>query len=91
MNQTILTSVTSKYEQTLYYLYFYFYFKIIILLVNSILKKYKTSSIIITHDIKCALKTANRILMLKDGEVYMEGTIASFEKSTDPFIQSFFN
>jgi phospholipid/cholesterol/gamma-HCH transport system ATP-binding protein len=60
-------------------------------LINEVQKKYKTSSIIITHDIKCALKTANRIMMLKDGEVYMEGSIASFEKSTDPFIQSFFN
>jgi phospholipid/cholesterol/gamma-HCH transport system ATP-binding protein len=60
-------------------------------LINEVQKKYKTSSIIITHDIKCALTTANRILMLKDGEVYMEGSIASFEKSTDPFIKSFFN
>jgi phospholipid/cholesterol/gamma-HCH transport system ATP-binding protein len=59
-------------------------------LINDVQKKYKTSSLIITHDIKCARNTANRIIMLKDGEVYMEGKPKDFESSTDPFIQSFF-
>ena len=59
-------------------------------LINKVQKKYKTSSIIITHDIECARSTANRIIMLKDGEVYTEGTIDDFEKSTDPLIKSFF-
>ncbi|MCF8371557.1 MAG: ATP-binding cassette domain-containing protein [Bacteroidales bacterium] len=60
------------------------------LLINEVQKIYKTSSIIITHDIECARATADRILMLKDGEVYTEGTIADFEKSNDPLIKSFF-
>ena len=59
-------------------------------LINDVQKKYKTSSIIITHDIKCALKTANRIIMLKDGEVYKEGGVRDFKDSRDPLIQSFF-
>ena len=59
-------------------------------LINEIQKTYKTSSIIITHDIKCALKTANRMIMLKDGDVYMEGQPDQFEKSIDPQIKSFF-
>lgn len=59
-------------------------------LINVVQKKYKTSSIIITHDIECARATANRIIMLKDGEVYTEGTIETFEKSSDPLIRSFF-
>ncbi|MCK9220904.1 MAG: ATP-binding cassette domain-containing protein [Bacteroidales bacterium] len=59
-------------------------------LINKVQEKYKTSSIIITHDIRCAHNTANRIIMLKDGEVYMEGKVADFENATDPFIQSFF-
>jgi phospholipid/cholesterol/gamma-HCH transport system ATP-binding protein len=59
-------------------------------LINDVQKKYKTSSIIITHDIECARATANRIIMLTDGEVYTEGTIDEFEKSTDPLIKSFF-
>jgi phospholipid/cholesterol/gamma-HCH transport system ATP-binding protein len=59
-------------------------------LINEVQKKYKTSSIIITHDIKCACRTANRIIMLKEGEVYLEGKLVDFENSTDPLIQSFF-
>ncbi|MBW6491266.1 MAG: ATP-binding cassette domain-containing protein [Lentimicrobium sp.] len=59
-------------------------------LINDVQEKYKTSSIIITHDIKCALKTANRIIMLDSGSVYKEGTVEDFEKSDDPAIQAFF-
>jgi len=60
------------------------------LLINSIQKKYKTSSIIITHDIECARRTANRVIMLQDGEVYSEGKLAEFEHSDDRILQSFF-
>jgi len=60
------------------------------LLIDRIQKKYKTSSIIITHDIECARMTANRVIMLQDGEVYKEGKLAEFEKSDDMLIKSFF-
>ncbi len=60
------------------------------LLINDVQKKYKTSSIIITHDIECARKTANRVIMLYNGEVYKEGKLEEFEKSTDVIIKSFF-
>lgn len=59
-------------------------------LINEVQKKYKTSSIIITHDIKCALKTADRIVMLNEGTVYLEGNVKDFETSKDPLIKSFF-
>jgi phospholipid/cholesterol/gamma-HCH transport system ATP-binding protein len=59
-------------------------------LINEVQKKYKTSSLIITHDIECARATANRIIMLKDGEVYAEGTIEEFDHSKDSLIRSFF-
>jgi phospholipid/cholesterol/gamma-HCH transport system ATP-binding protein len=59
-------------------------------LIIEVQKKYKTSSIIITHDIKCAQHTANRIIMLSEGEVYLEGKPADFENSKDPLIRSFF-
>jgi len=39
-------------------------------LINAVQKKYKTSSLIITHDIECARATANRVIMLLDGGVY---------------------
>jgi phospholipid/cholesterol/gamma-HCH transport system ATP-binding protein len=59
-------------------------------LINDIQKRYKTSSLIITHDIRCAHATANRIIMLKEGEVYKEGKPEEFDKSEDPEIRSFF-
>src|SRR4029079_26750 len=59
-------------------------------LINKVQQKYKTSSIIITHDIECARNTANRVIMLKDGEVYSEGKLEAFETSTDAMIKSFF-
>ena len=59
-------------------------------LINDIQHKYKTSSIIITHDIKCVRSTANRIIMIHEGEVYEEGELEKFEKSHDALISSFF-
>ena len=59
-------------------------------LINDSQKKYKTSSLIITHDIECARATADRVIMLQDGGVYLEGTLEKFEKSTDMLIKSFF-
>jgi phospholipid/cholesterol/gamma-HCH transport system ATP-binding protein len=59
-------------------------------LINEVQKKYKTSSIIITHDIECARATANRIIMLKEGEVYLTGSTEDFENSNDELIKSFF-
>lgn len=59
-------------------------------LINSIQKKYKTASIIITHDMECVRTVADRIIMLKEGNVYKEGSLKEFEDSTDPYIISFF-
>jgi phospholipid/cholesterol/gamma-HCH transport system ATP-binding protein len=59
-------------------------------LINEVQKKYKTSSLIITHDIECARTTANRLIMLHEGEVYLEGKLEKFEKSDDSLIKSFF-
>ena len=59
-------------------------------LIMDVQEKYKTSSIIITHDIKCARYTANRIVLLDEGKVYKEGNLEDFENSSDPLIKSFF-
>ncbi|GEC78794.1 ABC transporter ATP-binding protein [Flavobacterium aquatile] len=59
-------------------------------LINDIQKKYKTASIIITHDMECVRTVADRIIMLKDGDVYKEGSLLEFENSTDSYVSSFF-
>ncbi len=60
------------------------------ILIMEVQKKYKTSSIIITHDLNCARHTANRIAMLDAGKVYKENTLEEFENSNDELIKSFF-
>ncbi len=59
-------------------------------LIMDVKKKYRTSSIIITHDMECARITADRIIILKDGLCYSEGTYLELEKSEDKWVRSFF-
>ena len=64
--------------------------KEIIMLMKNIQEKYKTSSIIITHDIDCARVIANRMILLIDGVNYAEGTFADLAASKDSKIEAFF-
>ncbi|MBW4362267.1 ABC transporter ATP-binding protein [Flavobacterium taihuense] len=59
-------------------------------LILYVQKKYKTTSIIITHDMACAKLTGNRIMILKDGVICAEGSYAALEKSKDEWVRSFF-
>lgn len=59
-------------------------------LILEIQKKYNTSSIIITHDIQCARITANRMIIIKDGIPFAEGTFKELSESTDEWVNSFF-
>lgn len=59
-------------------------------LILSVQKKYKTTSIIITHDMSCAKLTGNRIMILKDGIIHIEGNYSELEKSADEWVRSFF-
>lgn len=60
-------------------------------LILDIQRKYNTSSIIVTHDIKCAEITANRIKMLKDGDFYTEGTFTELAQSSNDEVYTYFN
>ncbi|MCC6372381.1 MAG: ATP-binding cassette domain-containing protein [Bacteroidia bacterium] len=60
-------------------------------LILEIQKKYNTSSVIITHDVECARKVANRIIIIKDGAPVATGTFAQLSESEDAWIRSFFN
>jgi phospholipid/cholesterol/gamma-HCH transport system ATP-binding protein len=57
----------------------YYYFERISELVLEIQKKNKTSSIIITHDM-CIKHTADRLVILKEGIIHVEGTYEELEK-----------
>ncbi len=59
-------------------------------LILDVQKMYNTSSIIITHDIECARRTANRIIVIKDGICAAEGSYIDLANSADAWIRSFF-
>lgn len=64
--------------------------KEIILLMMEIQKKYKTSSLIITHDVDCARVISNRMILLLEGTNYAQGTFQELSTSSDPKIKAFF-
>ncbi len=59
-------------------------------LILSVQEKYKTTAIIITHDMACAKITGKRIMVLKDGLIQAEGTYEELEKSKDEWVRAFF-
>jgi phospholipid/cholesterol/gamma-HCH transport system ATP-binding protein len=59
-------------------------------LILNMQKKYKTSSIIITHDMACAKITSDRVMVMNDGKFIAEGTYQELEKSENKLIGSFF-
>ncbi len=64
--------------------------KEIIELMRSIQGQYKTSSLIITHDVDCARVVSERIILLVDGINYAEGTYPELEASKDEQVKAFF-
>jgi phospholipid/cholesterol/gamma-HCH transport system ATP-binding protein len=60
-------------------------------LILNMQKKYKTSSIIITHDMECAKITADRVVIMDDGTYIAEGSFDELKNSDDKFVKSFFN
>ena len=63
----------------------------IISLINQIQEKYQTTSMIISHDMKCVKLVAQRIAMLIDGKCYALGTYEELSASKDENIRQFFN
>ena len=59
-------------------------------LMLEIKEKYNTSSIIISHDMKCIKLTSDRIVVLMDGKCYAVGTYAELERSGDKQVKQFF-
>ena len=53
-------------------------------------QKFHTSSLIITHDMECARITSNRVVILIDGQNYVQGDYRELENSKDPNIKAFF-
>ncbi|TFF40272.1 ABC transporter ATP-binding protein [Mucilaginibacter psychrotolerans] len=60
-------------------------------LILNMQKKYKTSSIIITHDMECAKITGDRVVIMNDGRYIAEGSFDELQNSDNELVRSFFN
>lgn len=59
-------------------------------LMQKVQKKYKASSVIISHDMNCVRATADNIVMLIDGCCYAQGTYEELQQSSDKKVKQFF-
>jgi phospholipid/cholesterol/gamma-HCH transport system ATP-binding protein len=59
-------------------------------LVLKMQEKYKVTSVVVTHDMPCTKLVSNRIVILKDGILFKEGTFTELEKTSDEFVKGFF-
>jgi phospholipid/cholesterol/gamma-HCH transport system ATP-binding protein len=64
--------------------------KEIIELIVSIQHKYKSSSLIISHDLTCVRMASDRVVVLVDGRCYAGGTYKELQNSVDPKVKQFF-
>ncbi len=60
-------------------------------LIVEIQEKYQTSSIVISHDMRCVAETADRIAVLLQGKCYTLGTYDELKNSDDKMIKQFFD
>jgi len=59
-------------------------------LINEVQQQYKTSSIIITHDLTCAKSTGDRIAMLLDGQFQRQGSFEEVFNTNDERVKPFY-
>ncbi|MCC6460926.1 MAG: ATP-binding cassette domain-containing protein [Saprospiraceae bacterium] len=63
----------------------------IIELIKQVQLRYRTSALVISHDMKLAQTAAERIAVLIDGKCYATGTYAELKASTDPNLRAYFD
>lgn len=59
-------------------------------LIVKIQQKYKTTSIIITHDLNCAKIASDRLMILHDGVFKAKGSFDELKNSENSWVRSFF-
>lgn len=60
-------------------------------LINEVQERYKTSSIIITHDLTCARAVGNRVAMLLDGQFQRQGSFDEVFDTNDERVKPFYD
>jgi phospholipid/cholesterol/gamma-HCH transport system ATP-binding protein len=58
-------------------------------LIQDLSRQLKTTSIVVSHDMGCALEIADRIIVLDKGEIVDQGTPEELKKSRQPLVKDF--
>lgn len=58
-------------------------------LIFELSRKLKTTSLVVSHDMQCALEIADRIIVLDKGEIVDQGSPAELKKSRVPLVVDF--
>ncbi|EKD41494.1 MAG: hypothetical protein ACD_73C00695G0005 [uncultured bacterium] len=58
-------------------------------LIMNTQKQLGVTSVVISHDIQATYKIADKMAMLHEGRILLEGDVGVFKKSTDPVIKNF--
>lgn len=58
-------------------------------LIYELSRKLKVTSVVVSHDMACALKIADRILILDQGQILAFDTVPQIKKSNEPLIRDF--
>ena len=58
-------------------------------LILRLQKERQMTSVVVTHDIHSARAVSDRLVLMRDGQVLIEGTFEDLQKSRDPFVMQF--
>ncbi|MCB0343230.1 MAG: ABC transporter ATP-binding protein [Pseudobdellovibrionaceae bacterium] len=58
-------------------------------LILELSKQLQVTSMVVSHDMHCALDIADRIIVLDQGQIVEEGTPAELQKSNQPLVKEF--
>jgi phospholipid/cholesterol/gamma-HCH transport system ATP-binding protein len=60
-------------------------------LIVRLQKERQMTSVVVTHDIHGARVVSDRLALMRDGQILIEGTFEDLQKSRDPFVMQFLN
>jgi phospholipid/cholesterol/gamma-HCH transport system ATP-binding protein len=58
-------------------------------LIRELQKEREVSSVVVTHDIRSLRTVADRVALLNEGSIVIEGTLEDLKQSNDPFVSKF--
>ncbi|HEY1078534.1 MAG TPA: ATP-binding cassette domain-containing protein, partial [Bdellovibrio sp.] len=58
-------------------------------LIQDLSRELKTTSLVVSHDMNCALTIADRIVVLDKGNIVEQGSPAELKRSTVPLVKDF--